>query len=193
MPRPRRYTPAGEIFHVVNRGNDKRVIFANDANFQRFLDFMDECRADADVAIVGYCLMRTHFHLMLCPGSDKALPAYMHRLTSRYARYLRKTTATEGHGHIFKERYWAEGMRDFLHLLTVLAYVEGNALQAGLVTRAEDWRWGSLRERRARSPELIDPTLVALPSDWSACVNLSRSDRFRALAQRLLWFPRPRW
>jgi len=46
-------------------------------------------------------------------------------------------------------------------MLSVLRYVERNALRAGMVERAEDWRWGSLRSAPAAAPDdkaiLTDP------------------------------------
>jgi putative transposase len=191
MPRPRRYAPAGEIFHVVNGGTEKRTIFSEDADYQCFIDLLDKSRAHASVTVVGYCLMGTHYHLMLRPESDDALSAYMHRVGSRYACYLREQTATVGWGHVFKERYWAKGMRNHFHLLTALAYVEGNAVGSGLVPRAEDWPWGSLYERVRYNRALIDPRAVSLPPDWRACVNLPRQRRYQELMRRMLWFPRP--
>ena len=61
------------------------------------------------------------------------------------------------------------------HLLTVLCYVEQNALRAGLVERAEEWRWSSLW--RWRHPEVTQevPPLtkwpVARPRQWLMRVN----------------------
>jgi putative transposase len=58
------------------------------------------------------------------------------------------------------------------HFLTVLRYVERNALRARLVKRAEDWAWGSLRPRLARGgSELLAPLPVELPRNWKAAVN----------------------
>jgi putative transposase len=192
MSRRRRYTPAGEIFHVVNRGNDRRVIFAEDHDYQYFLDLLDLGRTRADIRIVGFCLMPTHFHLLLRPGTDDAIPTYMHWVQGCYARHVRESTGTVGNGHVFQRRYWDAGMRDRLHLLTVLGYVEGNALAAGIVRQAENWRWGSLHERCRGSGRLLDLDVVSLPLDWVGCVNLPRSRAFQALVRGLLWYSRPR-
>ena len=192
MGRPPRIAPAGEIFHVVNRGNDKQSIFTQDADRERFLHLLDESRAHADVTIVAYCLMSTHFHLVLRPNTDDALSEYMQRVEGCYACYFRKTTGTVGWGHLFKDRFWSDGIADYLKLLTVISYVEGNALAAGLVKRAEAWRWGSLRERCAPAPQLIDPAAVQLPPDWPGCVNLSRDRRLQEIMRRLMCFRRRR-
>src|SRR5262249_44912200 len=65
------------------------------------------------------------------------------------------------------------------HLLTVLRYVERNPLRAGLVPRAEAWRWGSLHRRVRGTDEeralLCDPP-TPLPRDWAAHVNRPQSE-----------------
>jgi putative transposase len=50
-------------------------------------------------------------------------------------------------------------------------------LRAGLVGRAEDWKWGSLhqRTRYARDPLLADWPLPQ-PSDWAEYVNLPQTE-----------------
>jgi putative transposase len=62
------------------------------------------------------------------------------------------------------------------HFLTVCRYVERNALRAGLVERAEDWKWGSLAARREKSPTerpALSPWPIDRPRDWRARVNRS--------------------
>ena len=60
---------------------------------------------------------------------------------------------------------------DERHYLTGLRYVEDNAREAGIVARAEDWRWGSLWERVTGQRSLLAPSLVPLPADWVDLVN----------------------
>jgi putative transposase len=58
------------------------------------------------------------------------------------------------------------------HLLTVLRYVERNPLRAGLVERAEKWRWSSLHHWRTNdSLNGIDPGPVPRPEPWTEWVN----------------------
>ena len=176
MPRPLRRILAGEIYHVVNRGNEKRVIFSQDADYKRFLELLRLGREHGDVSILGFCPMPTHFHLLLGPKQNDALSAYMHWVTSRYACDLRCRTGTRGSGHVFQRRFWASPVRDATHFLTVLRYIEGNALRARIVSRAEDWRWGSLVERRDPASRLLNDPPVCLPSDWETWVNLGQDE-----------------
>jgi putative transposase len=60
------------------------------------------------------------------------------------------------------------------HFLIVCRYVERNPLRAGLVARAEAWRWGSLGRGRSGAPaakfDLTDWP-VTRPDDWVKRVN----------------------
>ena len=61
--------------------------------------------------------------------------------TTHARRYHRKHG---GSGRVWQGRYKAFVIQGDAHLLTVLRYVERNALSANLVRRAEEWEWGSL-------------------------------------------------
>jgi putative transposase len=66
------------------------------------------------------------------------------------------------------------------HLLTVLRYVERNAVRANLVKSAEDWRWSSAWRRTQGDGEL-KPLLsrwpIDTPPDWPARVNQPMTDQ----------------
>ena len=63
------------------------------------------------------------------------------------------------------------------HLLTVLRYVECNALRARLVRRAEDWPWSSLSWRLSGSPPLeLSTPPCRLPGNWVELMNQPHTD-----------------
>ena len=88
--------------------------------------------------------------------------------THTHRHHLRYGTS----GRVWQGRFKAFPIEQDGHLLTVMRYVERNALRAGLVKRAEDWPWSSLSWRLGISsgPRLCPPPLN-LPRDWSAWVN----------------------
>ena len=61
-------------------------------------------------------------------------------LTAHVRRYHRWH---ESSGHVWQGRFKAFPVEQDAHLLTVLRYIEQNPVRAGLVTRAEEWRWSS--------------------------------------------------
>jgi hypothetical protein len=97
----------------------------------------------------------------------------MHWVSTRYALHFRSVTATLGYGHVFKQRYFAKGVEDALGLLTVLGYIERNASEAHLVTRAEDWPWCSLSDRPNPRLGLGSYESLSLPTNWREMVNSS--------------------
>ncbi|HMO16016.1 MAG TPA: hypothetical protein PKA83_17990, partial [Pirellulaceae bacterium] len=75
--------------------------------------------------------------------------------------------------------------------LTVCRYVERNALRAGLVKRAEAWRWGSLfrwLQRPEPEPKLLTAWPISRSPNWVERVNQALSDTelqaIRTSAQR---------
>jgi putative transposase len=71
-------------------------------------------------------------------------------------------------GHVYQGRFKSFPIAADEHLLAVLRYVERNPLRAGLVARAEAWRFGSLFIR----------TQAAADEKWLWCespVPLGRS------------------
>jgi len=80
---------------------------------------------------------------------------------------------TTGTGHLYQGRFKAFPIQENDHLYTALWYVERNPLRAGLVTRAEQWRWSSLSHRKGGKPpqDRLAAWPVAKPRDWIARVN----------------------
>lgn len=193
MPRPRRTTPAGTIFHIVNRGNERRRLFFEDADYEAFVRLLRECKRRYPVSIYAHQLMPNHFHLILEPREDRAVSAALHWLQTRSSRYLRAVTRTTGDGHVFQRRFWCRPVCGAYEYLVVAKYVEANALRAGLVRRAENWRWGSLWERVSGDRQVIDPTPVTLPLDWVQIVNLrARVEEMAIVYPKVKPGPRPR-
>jgi len=172
MPRKRRFLPVGQPCHAVNRGQDKRTLFFQDADYQHFMDLMAEGRRRYPIRIYGYSLIPNHFHKILCPLEKGAVSAYMQWVEGRYGCHFRWVTDTCGHGHVYQGRFWAEpvGTGPF-HYVNVQRYVEANALAAGLVKRAEEWKWGSLWERETGRRSLLDHSPFIFPEGWVDFVN----------------------
>lgn len=162
----------GSVLHVVNRGNDRRAIFLEEADYGAFLGLLREARERFAVRLFAYCLMPNHFHLVVSPADWRALSAYMHFVERGHACDLRAIDRTKGNGHVFQRRYWKKVIDGEGHLLCALRYVEANAARARLVELAESWEWGSLYERQTGERDLLNCLSLRLPADWSTIVNV---------------------
>jgi putative transposase len=81
---------------------------------------------------------------------------------------------TVGYGHLYQGRFKCFPVHSDDHLLSILRYVDRNPLSAGLVERAQLWRWGSLWSRvhgDEAIKSLLSPWPVDRPSNWTARVN----------------------
>ena len=196
MPRTARRAPGGYVYHVLNRGNGRAPVFEDDGDYAAFERVLAGTLArHPAVRLLAYCLMPNHWHLLLWPrrggGPAGQLGAFMQRLTVTHVRRWHAHRHSDGGGHLYQGPYKSFPVQDDRHFLVVARYVERNALRAGLVKRAEDWRHGSLWQRHvdarhadadadgdgdaaaggnAGAPPLSDWP-VERPADWLAWVN----------------------
>ena len=172
MPRPRRFYQDGLAHHVINRGNKKSRVFLEPADYEDFLSAMAEAVSRTSVRTLTFCLMTNHFHLVLRPEHARDLSAYMQRLMNHQIRHYLRRHGTSGTGHIYQGRFKSFPIEGEAHLLAVCRYVEANPVRAGLVDRAEDYRWSGLTCRAsADGTPLLAPWPVPKPADWLERVN----------------------
>jgi putative transposase len=159
------------VQHVLSRGNDRKRIFLKREDYWAFLRLLVEAQNRYGLALLAYCLMPNHFHLVVRPESDVAISEYMHWLLSTHVRRYHRHYGTTGNGHLYQERYKNFLVQPGAHLLRVLRYVEANAVRASLVLRAEDWTWSSLQTNTSDSRPMLSPSPIERPPDWVDYVN----------------------
>ena len=175
---PRNAIP-GMIFHVLNRGNTRLRVFAGSGDYRAFEEILTAARERFAVRIFAYCLMPTHWHMVLSPDEDQALSRFMQWLTLTHVQRWHAHKGSVGLGHVYQGRFRSFPVQEDGHFLTVCRYVERNALRAGLVERAQDWQWGSLWRREsgpAESRRLLAEWPVERPEDWQEHVNRAETE-----------------
>jgi putative transposase len=189
MPRRARSIVGGYAYHVLNRANGRLRLFKKDADFAAFEQVLAEACARVPLRILGYTVMSNHWHFVVWPR------ARQHQQVSEFFRWLTVTHTqrwhahhgTSGMGHLYQGRFKSFPIAADEHLLAVLRYVERNPLRAGLVDRAEAWRWGSLYRRTQGSPEeraLLADSPIPLRRLWCEHVNKPQSDAELEAIQR---------
>ena len=183
MPRTARASVGDVCYHVVNRGNGRACVFHRPSDYAAFVELIGEACERRTMRVPAYCLMPNHFHLVLWPEHDGDLSRWMQWLMTAHVRRHHRLHGTSG--HVWQGRFKAFPIQQDEHLLTVLSYVERNPVRAGLVERAEEWAWSSLRlwlgEER---PTFFSDGPVDRPRGWLREVNRAESDaRLAALRQ----------
>jgi putative transposase len=163
---------AGFVFHVLNRGARRGVLFETAADYDAFVRVLRQAIDERPIRLLNFCAMRNHFHLLVWPETDQQLPRFMHWLTATHGLRWRDATGTIGEGAVYQGRYKAIPVQTDDHFLRVARYVERNPVRAGLVARAQDWRWSSLWHREvARSGFPLADWPIDPPIDWTDHVN----------------------
>jgi len=172
MARTARASVGGICYHVINRGNGKAEVFHKTEDYYRFMEMMQQSCVRLPLRVVGWCLMPNHFHLVLWPHGDGDLSRWMHWLMTCHVR--RYHEHYQSSGHVWQGRFKAFPVQHDLHFLRVLRYVERNPVRAGLVERADQWRWSSLHAQAHRQvAQLLSPGPVPRPGNWLDLVNHS--------------------
>jgi len=159
MPRPPRDVDPG-LFHVYSHSVwAADALFRDDEDRLTFLRELALATARVGWTCLGYCLMSTHYHLVLDVGAD-ALPKGMHSLAFRYASYFNVRHAMKGHVH--GRRYGCRRLTDDADLLGAFKYVANNPVEAMLCEKPEDWKWSSYAATigLAEQASFVDPSRV---------------------------------
>lgn len=154
MARLSRIVMPGVAHHVTQRGNRRLPVFFSDEDRAAYLTLVAEASAAHVTACLGWCLMDNHIHLILVPQVEDGLRA---TLAEAHRRYSRRINFREGwRGYLFQGRFASYPMDD-AHLMSAIRYVENNPVAAGMVARAEGWRWSSAASHLAGKRVAGDP------------------------------------
>ena len=182
MPRRKRVDEAGGIYHALNRGNGQQLIFHKDEDYEAFLRALAQGLSRYAVQLFAYCLMPNHWHLVLRPLQDGQMGRLLRWVTATHTLRYHAHYHTGGQGYLYQSRFKSFPIQDDSHFLVVCRYVERNALRAGLVNRAEQWRFGSLwrwQQTPPADPHLLSPWPIRRSADWVQRVNAALTEQER--------------
>ena len=160
---------ADEFYHLYNRGTDKRIIFNNDDDRNRFVKllylsngsgsfhFSDISKYDAYsyrrgtplVDITSYCLMPNHFHILVREIDGEGASKFMHKLATSYTMYFNKINSRKG--RLFETNFQAIHIDSDEFLAYVHSYIHLNPIKIyksdwktdgiGDLTKAKKFLW----------------------------------------------------
>lgn len=140
----------GELYHIFNRGVDKRDIFLDGIDYARFLKsakefnqvnpvvslyILDQIRGrkavvsetlqkEKLVEIVAFNLLPNHFHLILKQYKKGGVSEFMRRIGNGYTRYFNHKYKRSG--VLFQGKFQAAHIDSDEKLIYLSAYVNGN-------------------------------------------------------------------
>ncbi len=149
-----------EYYHLYGRGVDKRIVFVDDYDKNRFIkllfvsnstksfvyrDIQDkklsEIEIDTKLVVIGaYCLMPNHFHILVKEISEKGISKFMGKLLTAYSSYFNKRHGRRG--HLFEENFKAEHAGEDEYLKYLFSYIHLNPIKF----IQKDWKENGIRD-----------------------------------------------
>ena len=190
-----------EIFHILNRGVDKRNIFLEDGDYFRFIhnlfEFNDansisnsghffnqtqsiDLRNRYDkkprefiIEILAFCLMPNHFHLLVKQKKEGGITKFMRRLSIGYANYFNQKYKRSG--TLFEGRYKSILINQDRHFNYLPYYIHLNPLDLVM----PEWRSGKIQNYQKAIQFLKNYR-------WSSHLDYLGNKNFPSVTQREL-------
>jgi len=186
MPRLARIVFPCIPHHVTQRGNRREDVFFTDQDRFFYLKLLKLYCEKHDVAILAYCLMTNHVHLVLTPQSEDGLHKVLKPLHMRYSQYINKIKGWKG--HLWQGRFFSSPLDD-AYTWSTIRYVERNPVQAGIVIKSEEYLWSSAAAHCGEAESLL---LAKPPSSmndvteeaWSEWLALPEEESVENIIER---------
>ncbi|MBI2673760.1 MAG: transposase [Candidatus Zambryskibacteria bacterium] len=180
----------GEFYHLYNRGTEKRKIFLNRQDYERFLsllylangmarvdikrqgstlsELLTQDRDEKLVDICAYCLMPNHFHLIVRETKDYGISKFMQKLITGYTMYFNK--AHERNGALLQGKFKSEHANSDRYLNYLIAYLHLNPIKLFDPT----WKEHGIKDQE-RAEKFLDDYVYSSFLDYSGYDRLEKS------------------
>lgn len=141
--------------HIYSRALEHKRIFQEPENFELFKQLLNETKIKYGYRIHHYCLMHTHFHLLVSMDNMMEFSRAMKELKRLYANRLHKQQ--KRYGPIWWGRFGSQLIENKRYLYACGLYIEMNPVKAGLVSKPEMWEYSSSQHYfLGQKDELVD-------------------------------------
>ncbi|EKE05148.1 MAG: hypothetical protein ACD_19C00425G0009 [uncultured bacterium] len=140
------YIP-NSVYHIYNRGVEKRVIFQDDQDYKVFLNYLKEYLSDpesnpklqgqilplrmknyyGEIELLAFCLMPNHFHIVIKQKDKNSITKFTQSLFTRYSMYFNKKYKRVG--ALFQSNYKATNAINEDYLLDLTKYIHLNPIK----------------------------------------------------------------
>ena len=156
MPRKPRASLAGVPEHLIQRGNNRQVVFASDEDMKAYVTWLKDYAEEFQVEIHAWVLMTNHVHLLCTPATASATSLMMQALGRRYVQYFNRSYKRSG--TLWEGRFRSSLVQEEAYLLHLYRYIELNPVRAGMVDDPADYSWSSYQSNAlGQSISLLTP------------------------------------
>ncbi|MBI2021641.1 transposase [Candidatus Daviesbacteria bacterium] len=154
-----------QIYHIYNRGSEKRLIYGDRRDYQRFLKTLSYYQLEGPkpklsqffryknfkaeqakkmVEILTFCLMPNHFHLLVKQLRSQGITEFMRNILNSYTKYF--NTRYNRVGPLLQGQFKAVLIESDDQLVHVSRYIHLNPFVSFLIKSLEKYEWSSYHE-----------------------------------------------
>jgi putative transposase len=168
--------------HVIQRGNDRQLIFRDINDYVVFLDWLREAAKQFKVAVHAYVLMPNHVHLLVTPSDETGLGRMMQWVGRYYVPYFNYKYGRVG--TLWQGRYKATVIDSERYFMICSRYIELNPVRAGMVASPAEYRWSSYAHHVGAKP---DPLITDHSLYWAlGNTPFDREAAYKGLVEQAL-------
>lgn len=161
---PYRFTPFADqsFYHIYNRGVEKRIIFLDERDYQRFLQTLYHYQFDKPVPsfskrkglnsqnftqntpiveIIAFCLMPNHFHLLIKQCKENGVSEFMSKVINSYTKYF--NARHKRVGPLLQGMFKAVSIDSDIQLMHVSRYIHLNPFVSNLTRDLDNYLYSS--------------------------------------------------
>ena len=178
MARKQRVSSAGVLEHLIQRGNNRQVIFGCKEDMQAYVGWLKTYSKKYKVSVHAWVLMTNHVHLLCTPSSLNGISQMMQSLGRMYVTYFNRSYKRTG--TLWEGRFKSCLVQEETYLMQVYRYIEMNPVRASMVDEPADYFWSSYQfNALGKKSDLLTP--------HSIYTRLGRNEQARQLAYRGLF------
>jgi putative transposase len=158
MARPYRLQCENCLYHITSRGDDRKMIFVSEHDFNKFLEYVLSAKERFMFHLYAYCLMNNHYHLLV-ETTQPNISRIMQYINTSYTIYY--NIKRNKCGHLFQGRYKSIIVEADAYFKELTRYIHLNPVRAKMVDSPEKYKWSSYRSYiEKESGKYVDKELV---------------------------------
>jgi len=184
-----------EWYHCFTRGVDKRTVFEDEADFNRFTELLylanssetidrgriqhlahanifSVPRGDTFVSIGAYCLMGNHPHLLIRENKEGGISKFMHKVFTGYTMYF--NIKRKRVGNLFVTPFRSKHINDDTYLKRVTQYIHLNPAEVF----ESGWKGGGAKNLRSLEKKLLEYPYSSMQDYFGTEKLKGRPERF---------------
>ena len=159
MARLSRIVIPGQPQHVIQRGNNRDVVFVSDEDYYFYLEKLHNACKKHNCDLHAYVLMTNHVHLLMTPHTKEGISKVMQSIGRYYVQYFNNTY--DRTGTLWEGRYKATLIDSEAYLLICGRYIELNPVRAKMVSHPSEYPWSSYQYNAlGKRNSMITPHLL---------------------------------